>query len=114
MVSAGFEGSRGEYADYFFLRKGEGENPPNNWRSIFGGSAWEKIPGSEYYYLHLFTKEQVDLNWDNPRLREKMYRMMNYWLDLGVSGFRLDAVTYMKKKKSCPLFRQMDRTVWFL
>ena len=94
----------GEYADYFFLRKGEGENPPNNWRSIFGGSAWEKIPGSEYYYLHLFTKEQVDLNWDNPRLREKMYRMMNYWLDLGVSGFRLDAVTYMKKKEGLPSF----------
>ena len=94
----------GEYADYFFLRKGEGENPPNNWRSIFGGSAWEKIPGSEYYYLHLFTKEQVDLNWDNPRLREEMYRMMNYWLDLGVSGFRLDAVTYMKKKEGLPSF----------
>ena len=65
----------GEYADYFFLRKGEGENPPNNWRSIFGGSAWEKIPGSEYYYLHLFTKEQVDLNWDNPRLREQIEDM---------------------------------------
>ena len=94
----------GEYADYFFLRKGDGENPPNNWRSIFGGSAWEKIPGSEYYYLHLFTKEQVDLNWDNPRLREEMYRMMNYWLDLGVSGFRLDAVTYMKKKEGLPSF----------
>ena len=53
----------GEYAQYFYFRKGDGENPPNNWRSIFGGSAWEKIPDSEYYYLHIFAKEQVDLNW---------------------------------------------------
>ncbi len=94
----------GEYGDYFYFRKGEGNQPPNNWRSIFGGSAWERIPDSDYYYLHLFTREQVDLNWENPRLREEIYRMMNFWMEKGVSGFRMDATAYMKKKEGLPSF----------
>ena len=94
----------GEYAQYFYFRKGDGENPPNNWRSIFGGSAWEKIPDSEYYYLHIFAKEQVDLNWENPKLRNEIYDMMNFWLEKGIAGFRLDAITYIKKEAGLPSF----------
>lgn len=94
----------GRYGKYFYFQKGQGHLPPNNWRSIFGGSAWEKLPGSEYYYLHVFTKEQVDLNWENPEVRKEIYRIMNFWMDKGVSGFRLDAVAYMKKKEKFPSF----------
>lgn len=98
------ENPEGEYGDYFYFRKGNKAEPPNNWRSIFGGSAWEKIPNSDYYYLHIFAKEQVDLNWENPRLREEIYQMMNFWLEKGISGFRLDAITYIKKEEGLPSF----------
>ena len=94
----------GEYAKYFYFVKGKDGNPPNNWRSIFGGSVWEPVPDSEYYYLHLFVKEQVDLNWENPALRQEIYKMMNYWLDKGIGGFRLDAITYLKKEEGLPSY----------
>lgn len=94
----------GEYAKYFYFVKGKDGNPPNNWRSIFGGSAWEPVPDSDYYYLHLFVKEQVDLNWENPKLRQEIYKMMNYWLDKGIGGFRLDAITYLKKEEGLPSY----------
>lgn len=94
----------GPYGKYFFFRKGNNGNPPNNWRSIFGGSAWEKIPGSDYYYLHVFAKEQVDLNWDCREMREQIYDMMNWWLDKGIAGFRLDAITYIKKQEGLPSY----------
>ena len=68
----------GEYGGYFYFRKGKDGNPPNNYRSYFGGSAWEKLPDSDYYYLHLFAKEQPDLNWNNPRLLEELYQMINW------------------------------------
>lgn len=87
-----------KYADYYIIREGdENGNPPNNWRSIFGGSAWEKIEGTNKYYLHLFTVGQPDLNWENPELREKLYEMVNYWLDKGLGGFRIDAISHIKK-----------------
>ena len=89
----------GKYGRYFYFRKGKEGNPPNNWRSIFGGSAWEKAGDSDYYYLHLFSKKQPDLNWENPQLREEIYKMMNWWLDKGVAGFRMDAITYLKKEE---------------
>ncbi|NFH91150.1 alpha-glucosidase [Clostridium botulinum] len=87
----------GEYADYFYFREGKNGNPPCNWRSYFGGSVWEKIPNSNKYYLHLFAKEQPDLNWENPKLRKKIYDMINWWLEKGLSGFRIDAIINIKK-----------------
>ena len=95
----------GKYGKYFYIRKGIDGQPPNNWRSIFGGSAWEKIPGTSYYYLHLFTKKQVDLNWENEELREEIYSMMNWWLDKGIAGFRMDAITYLKKAEGLPSYK---------
>ena len=89
---------KGPYADYFFFEEGIDGKEPNNWRSYFGGSVWEKVPGTENtYYLHLFHKKQPDLNWENPKLREEIYEMINWWLDKGVSGFRIDAILNIKK-----------------
>ncbi len=90
----------GEFGKYYILRKGKNGQPPNNWRSLFGGSAWEKIGGSEYYYLHLFTVGQPDLNWENPKLRESLYDMINGWLKMGIGGFRIDAIAHIKKDLS--------------
>ena len=86
-----------EYADYFYFRKGKNGNPPSNYRSYFGGSCWEPVPGTDLYYLHMFAKEQPDLNWENPRLRQELYKMVNWWLDKGVAGFRIDAIINIKK-----------------
>lgn len=90
----------GEYGKYYILKKGLNGQPPNNWRSLFGGSAWEKVEGSEYYYLHLFTVGQPDLNWENPKLRESLYEMINGWLKMGIGGFRIDAIAHIKKDLS--------------
>ena len=98
----------GEYASYFYFRKGKDGGAPNNWRSIFGGPAWEKVPGSDYYYLHVFTVGQADLNWENDRLREEIYEMMNYWLGKGVAGFRIDAINYLKKEPGLPSYPADD------
>lgn len=87
----------GKYAGYFFFEKAVDGHAPNNWRSYFGGSAWEKVPGTDLYYLHLFHKKQPDLNWENRELREEIYKMMNWWLDRGIAGFRLDAIMNIKK-----------------
>lgn len=87
----------GEYGDYFYFRKGKDGNPPSNYRSYFGGSAWEKVEGSDYYYLHMFAKEQPDLNWNNEKLLKELYDMINWWLEKGVSGFRIDAIINIKK-----------------
>ncbi|MDD3333937.1 MAG: alpha-glucosidase [Eubacteriales bacterium] len=92
----------GPFADYFYIRKGQQSGPPNNWRCWFGGSAWEPIENTPYYYLHVFTKQQPDLNWENPKLREEIFRIMNFWLDKGVVGFRLDAITDLKKLPGLP------------
>ncbi|AJA49230.1 oligo-1,6-glucosidase [Clostridium pasteurianum DSM 525 = ATCC 6013] len=70
---------------------------PNNWRSIFGGSAWEYDENTKQYYLHVFSKKQPDLNWENEQVRKELYKMVNYWLDKGLGGFRVDAITYIKK-----------------
>ena len=76
----------GPYGKYFYIKKGIDGKAPNNWRSIFGGSAWEPIEGTDYYYLHIFTKKQPDLNWENKELREEIYKMVNWWLDKGIGG----------------------------
>ena len=87
----------GEYADYFYFRKGKNGNPPSNYRSYFGGSCWEPVPGTDLYYLHMFAKEQPDLNWENPVVRKKLYEMVNWWLEKGLAGFRIDAIINIKK-----------------
>ena len=85
----------GPYADYFYFI--ESDKEPNNWESYFGGSVWEPVPGTNKYYLHSFHKDQPDLNWQNPVLREEIYRMINWWLEKGIAGFRIDAIINIKK-----------------
>ena len=94
----------GEYADYFYFRKGKNGNPPSNYRSYFGGSCWEPVPGTDKYYLHMFAKEQPDLNWENPKLRQELYNMVNWWLEKGLAGFRIDAIINIKKNLDFPDF----------
>ncbi|BBM55193.1 alpha amylase [Leptotrichia wadei] len=92
-----------KYRNYYIFKRGENGLPPTNWRSHFGGSAWEKVEGeadengNEMYYLHLFTKKQPDLNWENPEVRKELYEMVNYWLEKGIAGFRVDAINSIKK-----------------
>ena len=89
---------KGSFAKYFYFEEGVDGHEPNNWRSYFGGSVWEKVEGTENtYYLHLFHKKQPDLNWENPELREEIYKMINWWLDKGIAGFRIDAILNIKK-----------------
>lgn len=87
-----------EYADYFYIKEGKDGNPPTNWRSYFGGSAWEKIGDTNKYYLHMFAKEQPDLNWENEKVRTELYKMVNWWLEKGIDGFRIDAIINIKKQ----------------
>lgn len=94
----------GEYADYFYFRKGKNGNPPSNYRSYFGGSCWEPVPGTDKFYFHMFAKEQPDLNWENPKLRQELYKMINWWLDKGLAGFRIDAIINIKKNLAFPDF----------
>ncbi|MGN1151761.1 MAG: alpha-glucosidase [Lachnospiraceae bacterium] len=94
----------GEYAEYFYFRKGKNGNPPSNYRSYFGGSCWEPVLGTDQYYLHMFAKEQPDLNWENPELRQELYKMINWWLDKGLAGFRIDAIINIKKNLDFPDF----------
>ena len=93
----------GEYADYFYFRKGKDGNPPSNYRSYFGGNCWEPVPGTDKYYFHMFAKEQPDLNWENPTLRKKLYDMINWWLEKGLAGFRIDAIINIKKDLGFPI-----------
>ncbi len=83
------------YHDYYIFK--EGKQEPNNWRSVFGGSVWQKVPRREEYYFHAFGKKQPDLNWENKQLRNRLYEMVNWWLDKGIAGFRIDAITFIKK-----------------
>ena len=76
--------------------------PPNNWASVFGGSAWEFEPRRGQYYLHIFSKKQPDLNWDCPALREEIFSMMDWWAEKGVDGFRVDAISYLEKPQGFP------------
>ena len=92
----------GEYAQRFYFVPGRNGGPPSNYRSYFGGSTWEPVPGTELYYLHMFAKEQPDLNWENPVVRQKIYQMVNWWLEKGLAGFRIDAIINIKKVPGFP------------
>ena len=88
----------GEYGKYFYIANAKDYKLPNNWRSYFGGPVWDLLPGhTDKYYMHVFHKKQPDLNWENPKLREEIYKMINWWLDRGVAGFRIDAIMNIKK-----------------
>ncbi|MFL5807081.1 MAG: glycoside hydrolase family 13 protein [Roseiflexaceae bacterium] len=88
--------------DWYIWRDGKGDGPPNNWASIFGGSAWERDPLTGQYYYHAFLKQQPDLNWRNPEVKRAMWDMVRFWLDLGVDGFRLDAIATIFEHPDLP------------
>ena len=88
--------------DWYIWSDGAEDVLPNNWESIFSGSAWEYDRASGQYYLHVFAKKQPDLNWENKEMREEVYRMINWWLDKGIDGFRIDAISHIKKKEGFP------------
>ena len=93
------------YRDYYIWRKGKGKDgkrPPNNWTSRFTGSAWQYDAATGEWYLHLFSKKQPDLNWDNPKVRQEVADICNYWFELGVDGFRCDVITYISKAEGLP------------
>ncbi len=93
------------YRDYYVWRKGrgkDGKKPPNNWSSRFSGSAWEYDETTGEFYLHLFSKKQPDLNWDNPKVRQEVADICNYWFEKGVDGFRCDVIIYISKKEGLP------------
>ncbi|MEM7105127.1 MAG: alpha-glucosidase [Bacteroidota bacterium] len=91
------------FRDYYYWKPpGPDGGPPNNWQSFFGGSAWELDETTGEYYLHLFTKKQPDLNWENPKVREEVYQLMRFWLDKGVDGFRMDVIPLISKHLDFP------------
>jgi len=90
------------HRDFYIWRKGKNDLPPNNWGSVFGGSVWEYDERTQEYYLHLFSKKQPDLNWENPRVREEIYKMMKWWFDKGIDGFRMDTVNMFSKVPGLP------------
>lgn len=95
----------GEYGKYFYFEKGKNGKAPSNYRSYFGGSTWEPVHGyDDLYYLHMFAKEQPDLNWTNPKLKNELFDMINWWLDKGLAGFRIDAIINVKKDTTFPSF----------
>src|SRR5665647_2826864 len=81
------------FRDYYIWRNGKDGHEPNNWGSCFGGSAWKYSKDTDMYYLHLFAQKQPDLNWDNKKVREEVYRMMTWWSDKGIDGFRMDVIS---------------------
>lgn len=91
----------GKYGNFFYLRDKKDGKLPTNWRSYFGGPVWDDLPGTNKQYLHVFHKKQPDLNWENPEVREEIYKNINWWLDKGLGGFRIDAI--MNIKKALPL-----------
>ena len=90
------------YRDYYIWREGKDGKEPNNWGSCFSGSAWEYDDTTDMYYLHLFSRKQPDLNWDNPKVRDEVFRMMNWWCEKGIDGFRMDVISLISKKPGLP------------
>lgn len=90
-------GKDNPYHDYYVWRDGDGNTPPNDMRAAFGGSAWEWVPGIGQYYFHQFSVRQPDLNWDNPKVRQEIYKMISWWMEKGVGGFRLDVIDQIAK-----------------
>ncbi|MGG3805303.1 glycoside hydrolase family 13 protein [Metabacillus fastidiosus] len=97
------------YRNYYIWREGKDGKEPNNWESIFGGSAWEYDDKTDEYYLHLFSMKQPDLNWENKEVRKSLYEMINWWLDKGIDGFRVDAISHIKKVPGFPNLPNPDK-----
>ncbi|WP_158737091.1 alpha-glucosidase [Alteribacillus sp. YIM 98480] len=91
-----------EKRDWYIWRDGKNGQEPNNWESIFGGSAWKYDENTDQYFLHVFSKKQPDLNWENPEVRSALYETVNWWLDKGIDGFRIDAISHIKKRPGLP------------
>lgn len=100
------------YRDYYIWRPGKGGREPNNWGSIFGGPAWEYDDTTDMYYLHLFAREQPDLNWENPKLRQEIYDMMTWWCDKGIDGFRMDVISMISKDQRFPDGKQGSNALY--
>ncbi len=97
------EDPNSKYRDYYYFRKDDGsKKEPNNWVSFFSGPAWNYYEESDSWALHLFSKKQMDLNWENPELRDELVKMINWWLDKGVDGFRMDVINYISKEPGLP------------
>ncbi len=90
------------YRDYYIWHPGKNGAEPNNWESIFGGSAWQHDEKTDDYYMHVFSRKQPDLNWENSNVRQDLYKMVNWWLDKGIDGFRVDAISHIKKTPGFP------------
>ncbi|QSO55357.1 alpha-glucosidase [Alicyclobacillus curvatus] len=90
------------YRDYYVWRPGKGGHEPNNWVSFFSGSAWQYDEATDEYYLHLFSKKQPDLNWENPKVRDEVFDLMTFWLDKGIDGFRMDVINCISKVEGLP------------
>ena len=90
------------YRDFYIWRKGKDGKEPNNWGSCFSGSAWKYDPQTDMYFLHLFSKKQPDLNWDNPKVRDRVFEMMNWWCEKGIDGFRMDVISLISKPEGLP------------
>ncbi len=90
------------YRDFYIWRPAGDGHEPNNWRSFFSGSAWEYDEQTDEYFLHLFSKKQADLNWENPQVREEIYKMMDWWLQKGIDGFRMDVINMLSKAPGLP------------
>lgn len=88
--------------DFYFWREGKNGNPPNDWGSFFSGSAWEYDEKTDMYYLHLFSRKQPDLNWENPRVRREVFDMMTRWCEKGIDGFRMDVISLVSKPDGLP------------
>ena len=86
-----------KFRDYYIWKEGDKKNPPNNWTSFFGGSAWNKDSISNDYYLHYFSKKQPDLNWENNKVRKEVHELMKFWLEKGIDGFRMDVIPFISK-----------------
>ena len=97
------------YRDYYIWHPGKDGKEPNNWESIFSGSAWEYDELTKEYYMHIFSKKQPDLNWENPLVREELYKMVNWWFDKGIDGFRVDAISHIKKVPQFPDLPNPDK-----
>ncbi|MDV2886098.1 alpha-glucosidase [Alkalihalophilus pseudofirmus] len=92
------------YRDYYIWRPGKGDEPPTDWIASFGGSAWEYDKKTDEYFLHMFSRKQPDLNWENEQVRQDVYEMMRFWLDKGVDGFRMDVINMISKKEILPSY----------
>ena len=96
------------YRDYYIWKDPVNGKEPNNWGGVFGGSAWEYDPQTQMYYLHLFSKKQPDLNWENEKVRQEVYDMMKFWCEKGIDGFRMDVISMISKDQSFPDYPKTD------